>query len=32
MYLSMIAERIEELKKLQLEFSHSLYEQYESLV
>lgn len=32
MYLSMIAERIEELKKLQLEFSHSLYEQYESWV
>ena len=31
-YLSMIAERIKELKNLQLEFEHSLYEQYESWV
>lgn len=31
-YLSMIAERIEELKKLQLEFSRSLCEQYEAWV
>lgn len=28
-YLSMIAEKIKELKSLQLEFEHSLFEQYE---